>query len=140
MRIVRRVLGVVVVLVLVAVGLQVVASETGEVVTVHVVDAEGAEHTTRIWVADDLGHVWIRGVGQEGSWAARAAANPELRLERGGDMQAYLAVAQKEPAVRQRINDRFNEKYGWRDTLISWMIGDPGREGALVLKLQPRKE
>lgn len=140
MRSLGWVLGAIVALVVAVVGLQVVASESGEVVTIHVVDADGTEHNTRIWIVDDLGRQWIRGSDHEGGWAPRAAAHPNIRLGRGGETRTYRAVRQTEETVRQRINGLFAEKYGWRDRVISWMIGDPERKGALVLELQPRSE
>ena len=139
MRTLAWVIGGLVLLVGVAFGIQLIASETGEVAVLHV-DADGAEHTTRIWVIEDLGHVWVRGGDYEGSWGRRAATHPAVRLERDGEATPYTAEVQTEPAVVQRINAGFRQKYGWRDVYVSYLIGDPQRDAALVLKLNPRRE
>ena len=40
---------------------QLLASESGEVLVLETLDAEGQPHETRIWVVDDAGAFWVRG-------------------------------------------------------------------------------
>lgn len=51
-KIVLRILGLLVVLVVVAMGLQIIASETGEVVAVTTQDQTGAKSETRLWIVE----------------------------------------------------------------------------------------
>jgi hypothetical protein len=33
------------------------------------------------------------------------------------------------------VNHLMQEKYGWRDSLLSWLVG--GREGSIPIRLEP---
>ena len=116
--------------------LQVVAAEGIEVVVVHTVDEAGEPRETRIWILEDQGKVYIR--GGEGGWTSRVAAHPEIELERDAGPEQVLGVIEDDGGVRRRINRLFREKYGWRDAFISMLIGDPAREGAVVVEVVPR--
>jgi hypothetical protein len=114
-------------------GLQMIASETGEVVVVHTRDESGAEVTTRLWVVDHDQAQWLR-VGADGSgWYSRMTATPRIRVERAGYLGAYRAVST--PAQSDAVNHLMQEKYGWRDSLLSWLVG--GREGSIPIRLEP---
>ena len=115
---------------------QSVAAESGEVCVLSVTDAKGEVHTTRIWIAEDGGQGWIRGGSQAGGWASRAAKVGKVELRRAGEAVRYRTLRETDADARRRVNALFREKYGWRDTLISWMLGDPDRSGALILKLE----
>ncbi|MBW2280190.1 MAG: DUF2255 family protein [Deltaproteobacteria bacterium] len=123
-------------LVLLLVVLQVVASETGEVVVVHTVDDAGEPRETRIWVLEDRGRTYIR--GGEGGWTSRVIASPDITVESGGQQRDVRGVLQTDDGTRIRVNRLFREKYGWRDSYISVLLGDPGREGAVVIEVVPR--
>jgi hypothetical protein len=116
---------------------QLVASESGEVLVLETLDAEGQPHETRIWVVDDAGAVWVRG-GLDAGWVERLQANPEIRAERGGQQASFLAVPDRDPAARGRVNALMNEKYGFADRFIAVTLGDAEREGALAIRLDPR--
>ncbi len=131
----KVVLGVVGVFVLVFV-LQVVASETGEVVVVHTVDDQGEARETRIWVLEDQGKIYIR--GGDGGWTSRVVARPEISVEREGQRLEVLGVLQQDDGTRRRVNRLFREKYGLRDAFISMLLGDSSREGAVVIEVVPR--
>ena len=115
--------------------LQVVAAEGIEVVVVHTVGEAGEPRETRIWILEDQGKVYIR--GDAGGWTSRVAAHPEIELERGARTERVLGVVQDDDGVRRRINRLFREKYGWRDACISMLMGDPAREGAVVVEVVP---
>lgn len=119
----------------VAVGvfaLQLVASETGEVVVLHTT-ADGVDHTTRLWVVELDGSLWLRSGGGDSGWYARLAAEPRIRLERHGETQSY--VAEPESSRRDEINALMAEKYGWRDRLIGVLVS--GRDTAIPVRLRP---
>jgi len=135
MRILLRLVVGLILLLLLVIGLQVVASESGEVVVLSSRDAAGAESSTRVWVVEREGELWVRGANRDGSWAQRALASPVVRLTRGQDTLTLRAVAASNTEIRREINGQFRSKYGWRDTVISWLIGDPDRSDALILQL-----
>lgn len=116
--------------------LQVVAAEGIEVVVIHTVDEAGEPHETRIWILEDEGRTYVR--GGAGGWTSRATATPEVVIERGDERLEVLGVLQTDDGVRRRVNRLFREKYGWRDAFISMLIGDPAREGAVVIEVVPR--
>ncbi len=121
-------------LVVVVFGLQVIASETGEVVVLHARDADGSVVETRLWVVDLDGRQYLR-CGADGSgWFSRLTANPDVEVERGGERAAYLAVP--EPESSSVVNQLMQRKYGWRDSLVAVLVG--GRDGAVPVRLDPR--
>ncbi len=114
------------------VGLNVVASETGEVVVLTTRDHEGT-HETRIWVVEHEGFQWIRSGDSSSGWYQRIRTEPEVFLQRGGQRKAYLAVS----LVDQRdvVNDLMRQKYGWADQFIDMMYG---RDNSIPMRLEPR--
>ena len=116
---------------------QVLASESGEVLVLETLDAEGKPHQTRIWVVDDAGTLWVRG-GPDSGWVQRLLANPEIRAERAGRQAPFRAAPDRDPAARDRVNALMREKYGFADRFIALTIGDTDREGALPIRLDPR--
>ena len=116
---------------------QLLASESGEVLVLETLDAEGQPHETRIWVVDDAGAVWIRG-GSDAGWVQRLLETPEIRAERGGQSAPFRAAPDENPAARDRVNDLMSEKYGFADRFIAVTLGDADREGALPIRLDPR--
>ena len=132
MKVAFWIVGVLLALIAAVFGLQLLASETGEVVVLHARDAGGEEVATRLWVADHAGSPYLR-VGADGSgWYARLTANPAVRVTRAGATRSFLAVA--EPALSDEINSLMRAKYGWRDELMAMLVG--GRDGAIPIRLQ----
>lgn len=113
-------------------GLQMVASETGEVVVLHTT-ADGAQQTTRLWVVELDGDLWLRSGGGDSGWYARLVAEPRVGLEREGRLASY--TAEPEPSRRDAINAAMREKYGWRDRVIELLVG--GRDAAVPVRLRP---
>ena len=103
-------------LALLVVVTQYVASESGEVVVLQTRDAAGAVHETRLWVVDHDGALWLRAGNPDHGWFPRLAANPSIRLTRGG--QALVLQATPVPEARDAINDLMHEKYGWADSYV----------------------
>ena len=134
MRIAAWVFSGIIAVVVVVMLAQAVASESGEVVVLHTLDTTGKDVTTRIWVVDYDGAQWLRAGRAESGWYARLAAHPDIRIERADVIAGYTAIPT--PEARQVINDRMQDKYGWRESFISRMLG--GRDGAIPIRLQPR--
>jgi hypothetical protein len=116
-------------------ALVMVAAETPEVVLLHTTSADGASHTTRLWIVDDADGAWLR-AGNEGSWWFRdLEARPNVEIERGGETLAVRAVPSRDPADRARINALTATKYGWAECLYA-MVG--GGNVAIPIRLEPR--
>lgn len=131
MRLIAKLLGGALALVVAIFLVQGVASETGEVVlltTLH--DTTGETSTTRLWVVDHDGAMWLRGNAESG-WTQRALAQTApLQLERND--RHYIFGVASEPAQVARVNALMRKKYGWRDQLISLMAP---REDSVALRL-----
>lgn len=128
---VRTVLAVVAVLVAV-VALEIIASESGEVVVLRTTDADGGPHETRLWIVDDGSHAWLR-AGHDGSgWYRQLRERPEVAVVRGD--RTLRARAVPEVGARPRINALMREKYGWADAYIGALFG---RDDAIPIRLDP---
>lgn len=134
MRLVLRLVAVVLVLALAFFAAIFAASEFGgEVVKLETVDANGATHTTHLWVVDDGGFQWLRAGVPSSGWLVRIDANPEVTVERGGVTYRMRAVPVREPVVRDRIHALMREKYPFADRLIS-VMRDP--DGSVPVRLE----
>ena len=122
MRRLRKVLAVVLAAAL-ALGIGIFgASELGgEIVTLGT-SSPGGEAHTRIWVVDDAGHAWLRAGSPGSGWLVRIDANPDVTLERVGQITRYHAVpVRNDPTLRDRIHALMREKYTWADRVVSLM-------------------
>ncbi len=102
----------------VVIGTQYLASESGEVVVLRTLDAEGGVHETRLWVVDHEGSAWLRAGNPSGGWFPRLSARPEVKVLRNHEIQAFQAVPV--PEARDTINDLMQQKYGFADSYISF--------------------
>lgn len=128
-------LGYAVLLIVLVFGLQIVASESGEVVVLTTTDETGAAQTTRLWVTDHDGSAWLRAGAEQQGWFQRLLKNPQIRVERAGVAAEYRASP--EVAARDAINGLMAEKYGWADALIGMMFG---RDDSVPIRLIPTSE
>ena len=126
-----RVLGVVLVLLGLVITLEIIASESGEVVVVTTRDGDTTA-TTRLWVVDHDGSAWLRSGSPQSGWYQRMQAEPRVQVERQGVTSGALVVAV--PAEQATINRLMRDKYGWADQYISMLFG---REDAVPLRLDP---
>ena len=135
MKILLRLLGVVVLLlVLVGGGLQ-LASETGEVVTLTTLDDAGEPATTRLWVVEIDGYQYLRSGDAGSGWYQRLLANPNVTVERNGQEADYTAVP--DTTKVEEVNRLMAEKYGFSDTYISTVLGD--RSSSIAIRLEPKE-
>ena len=113
-------------------ALQMVASESGEVVVLTTTDATGAPQQTRLWVVDHEGSAWLRaGSHQQGGYA-RLQRQPQVNVERAGTTNPY--TARPVPDATPEINRLMADKYGWADRFIGMMFS---RENAVAIRLEP---
>ena len=133
MKIAGWMLGILMVIAIVVFGLQVIASETGEVVVLYTAE-HGEESATRLWVVEHGGNLWLRsGGGGESGWLQRVSAEPQVALERDGVRRSYTATL--EPDMAARINQLMQTKYGWRDDVVALLAGS--RDDAVAIRLVP---
>ena len=111
----------------VAIGVVMAASESGEVVTL--TTADGSE--TRLWVVQHDGHLWLRSGNPTAGWFARIKQDAAVTVVAGGEI--FTATAVPETASRDVINHLMREKYGVADQIIATMFG---REDATPIRLQ----
>jgi hypothetical protein len=112
------------------------ASESGEVVTLTTLDAEGFPHPTRLWVVDRGGSEWVRTGNPDKGWYQRLQADPEVELERAGETHRCTAVPVRNPDVSRGVNEVFARKYGSADWIVA-LSGDASRR--VVVRLDPRE-
>ena len=122
-------------LVTAAMLLQMVASETGEVVVV-TTDAGGGESaTTRLWVVDHDDAQWLR-VGVEGAgWFGRMISNPVISMQRGEVSAEYAAVPV--PAAITTVRGLMREKYGWRDWWVGMFVDQESATPVRLVAVEP---
>ena len=130
-KVMLRVLGLLVALVVVVMGLQMIASETGEVVVVTTQDETGVRSETRLWIVEHEGSRWLRsGGGAASLWYQQLLTNPQLELLRG--TTRYYHRATPVPDMQATVNGLMGEKYGWADSYIGFLFG---REDAIAIRL-----
>ena len=134
MRLVLAVLAIAVLAVAGFYGAVLLASESGEVVTLRTRAAEGGTHATRLWIVDHAGAEWVR-TGHPGKgWFQRTLAPPIVELERGGRTSTRVAVAVADPAVAEAVAGEFLSKYGIADRVVA-LSGDAARR--IPVRLDP---
>jgi len=130
MKLIFRVSGLLIFVVVSIVVLQVAASERVEVIELHTMDATGEEQTTRLWIVDHEGRPYLRGDDDSG-WVKRLRASAQVSLTRDGERHAYRW--QVRPEKIETINQLMRDKYTWGDQVITTVIGDRGESNMFVL-------
>jgi hypothetical protein len=120
MKLLLRSIGVVVAIVVILFVMQVIASESGEVVKITTVDGSGGQHETHLWVVDHDGHAWLRSGSPTSGWYARLKETPTLDLERNGERAEYTITV--DPTQTATINALMQRKYGWADSYVGLFI------------------
>ena len=64
-------------------GLELIASESGEVVVVTKFGSSDGSFSTRLWVVDYDNAAWIRARSSKPGWYQRIAENPRIEVRRG---------------------------------------------------------
>mgnify|MGYP006128921397 CR=1 FL=1 len=105
----------------------------GEVVTLVKPTDSNETSSVRIWIVDEGEHAWIEH-GDAGSyWIRQLTKNPELNLQRDGEIQAYQASSDIEShALVHRL---LQEKYGLADTLVRAFSGEADECPGLPVRL-----
>ena len=117
--------------------LQIIASESGEVVVITTQDATGVASETRLWVVDHDGSAWLRSGSAQSGWYQRLIVNPQINVQRGD--ASFIAVAEPIVDAQDTINDLMNDKYGWADDYIGTLYGRGGAVPIRLLTSSPSK-
>ena len=129
---VQTLAAVAVVAVLVAVGVTLVALESGEVVVLRTYDSDGKPRDTRTWVADDDDGSWIEAANPKRPFLAQLKAHARVQLRRGGRWRPCQADIAPNPEGHERIRRLLAFKYGWKDRWIG-LLTDTSRSLAVRL-------
>ncbi len=131
MKLVFKILGALLTLLVLIVVLEIIASESGEVVVVTSEDAQGTAQETRLWGVDTDGDAWLRSGSPESGWFQRMQQNPNVSVVRNEG--TFKAIVYPDVAQREAINALMQEKYGWADTYIGFLFG---RDDVIPLRLE----
>jgi len=100
-------------------GVVLLASESGEVVTLETLDQDGRPIATRLWVVDHEGAEWVRAGHPRHRWFVRLTANPRVELGRADSTSRRIAVPVHERATVDAVNREFARKYGVADWIVA---------------------
>lgn len=114
-------------------GITLFALEGGEVVQIHSTPPDGTVRTTRTWVADADGALWIEAANPERPFLQDVEERPDVELVRGGTVHSLRAVPVAGAAGHRRIRDLLRAKYGWTDVWIG-LLTDTSRSVAVRLE------
>ncbi len=113
-------------------GIVILASESGEVITLRTSDGDAVQHSTRLWVVDHAGAEWTRTGHPEKAWFRRILDNPAVELERRGELSFRMAVPVTEGPAVQGVKRAYKEKYGIADWIVA-LSGDASKR--VVIRL-----
>ena len=112
------------------------ASESGEVVELITQDANGEQFTTRLWIADHDGAMWLRADKGSG-WYQRLVQHDAQRpatLLRGD--ATYSITSTSYPDMVKTLDTFMASKYGLGDTIVGALGGSALATG-MAVKVQP---
>ena len=75
-------------------------------------DEAGGRHQTRLAVVGDDAAIWVQSGHYFRGWYERALANPEVELERDGELRPYLAVPIDTPESEAHVIELLKGRAG----------------------------
>ena len=112
-----------------------IALEGREVVQLRTITPEGGVRSTRTWVADADGAMWVEAANVQRPFLLDLRAHPDIELVRGGTVLPVRAVAVPGLDAHRKIRSLLAEKYGWADCWIG-LLADTSHSEAV--RLEPR--
>jgi hypothetical protein len=113
------------------------ASESGEVVVLESQDDQGEVQSTRLWVVDHDGSMWLRAGDDQSGWYQRLMNNVQagraVYVTREGDRFSPDVVSDPSQAVA--VNALMAEKYGFSDDAIGLLMGEYGLGDTIAVRL-----
>ncbi len=131
----RIVLGSLCAVILALVLVTLVALEGREVVVLRTFDAEGKVRTTRTWIADHDGYMWVEAANPQRPFLAQLRSIPQLELQRGGRLYQCMAVLAANPGGHEQIRRLLAAKYTWAD---GWIALLTDTSASVAVRLQCR--
>jgi hypothetical protein len=110
------------------------AVEGQEVVVLRTERHDGGIRRTRVWLADEDGVPWIEAAHPERPFYADLVANPQVELERRGEIDRYRATPLPGLEGHRKIREMLRRKYGWADRWLGWIV-DTSR--SIAIRLDP---
>lgn len=130
MKIIWRTLAAGLTLLLVLAVVQQIAAESGEVVVLTTRDSAGVAHTTRLWIVEHQGQLYLRAGMPQSQWYQRLLGDAQVTVERNGTTTRYRAAP--ELVTVTQINELMRAKYGWADAFIGFLFG---RDASVPVRL-----
>ncbi len=112
------------------------ALEGREVVRLRTTMPEGGVRTTRTWVADADGAMWIEAANRERPFLLDLQSDPDVELVRDGRVLALRAVPVPGSPGHRKIRSLLAAKYGWADRWIG-LLADTSQ--SVAVRLEPRQ-
>ena len=131
----RRLAAVLAAAVLAFAAVTLLALEGREVVQLRTVTPEGGVRSTRTWVADADGAMWVEAANVQRPFLLDLGAHPDIELVRGGTVLPVRAVVVPGLDAHRKIRTLLAEKYGWADCWIG-LLADTSHSEAV--RLEPR--
>jgi hypothetical protein len=110
------------------------AGDQTEVAVPRTLDAAGAPHETKLWVADLGGRPYVRSGLSQRSWGDRPKTHPDVELIRGGATVPCTATSASELEVQHSVDEAFALKYGWLDEWYGVVL----RHAPIPIRLETR--
>jgi hypothetical protein len=116
-------------------GVTLAALEGTEVVRLRTVAPDGTTRTTRTWVAEADGALWIEAATPERPFLLDLASHPDVELVRHGHVLALRAVPVPGEAGHRNIRALLAARYRWADTWIGLLTDT---RHSVAVRLVPR--
>jgi hypothetical protein len=112
-----------------------VALEGLEVVQLRTAAPDGATRTTRTWVADADGALWVEAATPQRPFLHDLQDRPDVEVVREGAVLQLRATPMPGDAGHRKIRDLLAAKYGWADRWIG-LLTDTSH--SVAVRLEPR--
>jgi hypothetical protein len=112
-----------------------VALEGREVVRLRTVTPDGDVRSTRTWVADADGAMWVEAANGDRPFLRDLQSHPEVELIRGAAVLSLRAVPVPGAVGHRKIRSLLAAKYGWADRWIG-LLTDTSH--SVAVRLEPR--
>lgn len=114
-------------------AVQMIASESAEVVVLTTKTSSGEAQETRLWIVDHEGNPWLRSGSEIQSWYRNILEQSDVEIFRDSETETYTALPTEN--YREAVNGLMREKYGWADSYIGFFFS---RDNAIPIRLIPR--
>ncbi len=111
-----------------------VALEAGEVAVLRTEDASGQPRTTRVWVAEEGGALWLEAATPERAWYGDLQRDAGVHITYRGATSCALATALPGSEGHARVRRLLRAKYGWADRWVG-LLQDTSR--SVAVRLEP---